>query len=126
MYPPSDPFSPDNLRLNPNGVVSEVKVELPSVRARRERRFFPALSEPLFARLIALPGKSLGVYLILLQRSRIEKSNPVTLTSTYLSRFGLTRQDKRRALSVLEGAGLIRVEKRGRKNPLVWLCEEPP
>src|SRR6516164_1593242 len=48
MYPPSDPFSPDNLRLNPNGVVSEVKVELPSVRARRERRFFPALSEPVW------------------------------------------------------------------------------
>jgi hypothetical protein len=48
------------------------------------------------------------------------------MTCTYLSRFGLTRQDKRRALSVLEGAELIRVEKRGRKNPLVWLCEEPP
>jgi hypothetical protein len=112
------------LRLDRNGRVPASKVELPSVRARRERRFLPALPERLFTRLAVLPGKCLAVYLILLQRSRLESVNPVSLTSTYLKRFGLQRWDKQRALSALQGAGLVRVERRGRNNPLVWLCEE--
>ena len=127
MYPPPSPndaFSPDELRLDRNGSVPAAQVELPSVRARRERRFLPPLSERLFARLAVLPGKCLAVYLILLQRSRLESVNPVPLTSTYLKRFGLSRWDKQRALSVLQSAGLIRVERRGRNNPLVWLCQE--
>jgi hypothetical protein len=127
MYPPpspNDPFSPDELRLDRNDRVPAAQVELPSVRARRERRFLPSLPERLFARLAVLPGKCLAIYMILLQRSRLESVNPVLLTNAYLKRFGLTRWDKQRALSALQGAGLVRVEKRGRNNPLVWLCQE--
>jgi hypothetical protein len=104
-------------------MVPGVKMDLPSARARRERHFLPALPERLFARLAALPGKCLAVYMVLLQRSRMEGANPVALTSAYLRRFGIARWDKQRALSALESAGLVRAERRGRNNPLVWLCE---
>jgi hypothetical protein len=120
----SDPFSPENLKFVPGDMIPVVKVELPSTRVKRERRFLPALTERLFDRIAALPGKSLAVYLILLQRSRIDSANPVVLTSTRLRRSGLSRWDKERALSTLEKAGLVRVERRDRRNPLVWLLEE--
>jgi DNA-binding transcriptional ArsR family regulator len=87
------------------------------------RRFLPALPERLFARLVPLPGQCLAVYLILLQRSRIEGANPVVLTGACLDRFGLTRKHKSHALATLETAGLVRVERRGRHNPLVWLLK---
>jgi hypothetical protein len=122
MYP--DPFAPENLSLDRNGTIPEAKVELPSIRKRRERHFLPALPELLFDCLIALPGKCLGVYLLILQRSRMENRNPVVLTSTRLDRCGLSRMQKRRALAALENAGLIRIEKRGRRNPLVYLLTE--
>jgi hypothetical protein len=50
--------------------------------------------------------------------------NPVELTSARLRQSGINRQDKRRALTALEAAALIHVEKRGRKNPLVHLLEK--
>jgi hypothetical protein len=122
MYP--DPFAPENLSLDRNGTITEAKVELPSIRKRRDRHFLPALPERLFDRLIALPGKCLGVYLLILQRSRMENRNPVVLTSTRLDRCGLSRMQKRRALATLENAGLISVERRTRINPLVTLLQE--
>jgi hypothetical protein len=112
------------LRLEDSDLFAERKVELPAIRARRERHFLPALPEALFGRLAAMPGKCLAVYLILLQRSRMERENPIALTSARLTRSGLTRKHKQRALCDLESAGLIRVEKRKRKNPLVHLLEE--
>jgi len=121
MYP--DPYSPEALSLDRNGLPREIKMELPSIARRREKHFMPAIPERLFDRLIALPGKCLGVYLLLLQRSRMEKRNPVSLTSTRLKRCGITRKHKQRALVALEEHGLIRVEKRGRNNPLVQILE---
>jgi len=43
------------------------------------------------------------------------------LTGCYLRRFGLTKFDKLRALRHLEAAGLIRVERRTNRNPLVTI-----
>jgi hypothetical protein len=121
MYP--DPYSPEALSLDQYGLLPEIKVELPSIRKRREKHFVPAIPERLFDRLVALPGKCLGVYLILLQRSCMEKRNAVALTSTRLNRCGITRKQKQRALEILEKHDLVRVEKRGRNNPLVHLLE---
>jgi hypothetical protein len=81
------------------------------------------LPERLFNRLAPLPGKSLAVYLILYQRSLMETQNPVPLTNTRLDQSGLTRKQKACALVALEKAGLIRVERRGRNNPFIWLCD---
>jgi hypothetical protein len=54
----------------------------------------------------------------------LDKRNPVKLTSYNLQRFGLSRNQKHRALQILEKAGLISVDRKPRKNPLVtmtWL-----
>jgi hypothetical protein len=133
MYPPNHPNSPnpeqdfpsiEQLQLTPDVLLEGVPVELPSQQRRRQRHFLPALPAALFVRLAVLPGKALAVYLVALQRSRIKRTNPVALTSAYLSQFGLMRWDKTRALAVLEKAGLVRVERQKRKNPLVHLVEE--
>jgi hypothetical protein len=125
MYPPQNDFPEiDQLRLVPDDGSDGIPVELPSRRRRRLRQFLPALPVTLFARLVPLPGKALAVYLVALQRSRMRKRNPVALTTAYLSQFRISRGAKIRALTALEKAGLVRVEKRGRRNPLVHLLEE--
>jgi hypothetical protein len=127
MYPPSsekDFPEIEQLGLKGPDRISEVLIELPSRQERRKRRFLPSLSLALFCQLIHLPGKALAVYLIVLQRSRMKGKNPVMLSSAYLKQFGLMRWDKSRALATLEKAGLVRIEKRGRKNPLVHLVKE--
>lgn len=97
---------------------------LPSITARRERQFMPALPERVFCQVAALPGKALAVYLVVTLRSRLERSQTVTLTSAFLARFGLSRREKARALQQLEDAGLITVERRPRRNPVVTLQEQ--
>jgi hypothetical protein len=47
--------------------------------------------------------------------------NPVELPNTYLKECGISRHSKLRALQKLEAVGLIRVEYRERKSPLITL-----
>jgi len=101
-----------------------VPIEVPSTAARRDRQFLPALPERLFCQLGPLPGKTLAVYMILLLRSRLERRPTVKLTSAFLARFGITHDQKTRALACLEEAGLITVQHRPRKNPVVTLLAE--
>jgi hypothetical protein len=123
MYPPNpDPFDPDSLRLTADSVPA-VRVELPSATEKRDKQFLPSLKASLFRRLVRLGGSALAVYLVIVLRSRLEKSNRVSLTSCFLTRFGLTRGKKRDGLLRLERDGLIRVHHHGRNNPEVELVE---
>jgi hypothetical protein len=101
--------------------VSGVPGDRPSIKTRKQKRFLPSIPESLFDPHAALPGKCLAIYQVLLQRSRMENHNPVVLTTARLSRCGISRNQKQRALKDLEKAGFIRVEKRGRSNPLIHL-----
>jgi hypothetical protein len=47
----------------------------------------------------------------------------VTLTSAILRRFSVNRKAKYRGLEALEEAGLIRVERRPKKNPIVTILD---
>lgn len=98
--------------------------ELPSIKARKDKQFMPALSERVFCQVAALPGKALAIYLVVVLRSRLERSPTVPLTSAFLARFGLSPREKARALQHLEDAGLIAVERRPRRNPVVTLPEK--
>ena len=95
--------------------------EIPSVAARRDRLFFPTLPGRLFGTLAPLPGKALAVYMLLRLRSRLERSQMVTLTSTFVAQFGITPRQKALALACLETHKLIVVEHRQGKNPRVTL-----
>lgn len=53
------------------------------------------------------------------------KSREVTLTSAVVERFGINRKAKYAGLAALEKAGLVRVHRRPRKNPVVTLLDLP-
>jgi hypothetical protein len=53
----------------------------------------------------------------------LRKSSTVTFTSKVALQFGLDRTGKARGIKSLEAAGLIAVEKRPRKNPLITILE---
>ena len=67
-----------------------------------------------------LPGKSpLATALAIMFEVGRRRSQQVTLTSAVLKRFHVNRKAKYRALEKLEGASLISVVRRSRRNPLV-------
>jgi hypothetical protein len=109
----------DEIDLRKNGLVFGHKVEAPSTKARRNRQFMPALPEAIFVKLVRLPRRAWAVYVVALLRSRLERTKTVTLSNCFLRRFGLTRHDKTRALPCLERAGLLRVERYTKRNPVV-------
>jgi DNA-binding MarR family transcriptional regulator len=51
------------------------------------------------------------------------RNHALKLTTAIMKRFEVTPSGKSRALDELEAAGLIRVECRPRKNPLVTIVE---
>jgi hypothetical protein len=121
-----DPFDLAALDLQADGTTPgrARKTEMPSVKVRRDRQFLPALPERTFCRLVQLPRRAWAVYSVALFRSRLERSKVVVLTTCFLSRFGLTRWDKCRALPSLERAGLVRVVRRSnRQNPTVEILD---
>jgi len=67
----------------------------------------------------ATGGKRLLVWLLILHRSWLQQTPTVMVTNTMVRKYGISREMKRRALKQLEAAGLIAVEWRGTKNPIV-------
>jgi hypothetical protein len=74
-------------------------------------------------RAIALPGKAWGVGCLLWYRARVSGSTTVTLTRAWLQEFGVDPETARRGLRQLEAAGLVCVERRGKRSPQVTLIE---
>jgi hypothetical protein len=71
-----------------------------------------------------LGGKApLAVALALCFESGRKRSQVVTLTSAVLRRFSVNRKAKYRGLEALKEAGLIRVERRPKKNPIVTILD---
>jgi DNA-binding transcriptional ArsR family regulator len=71
-----------------------------------------------------LSGKaSLAVGLAIWFEAGRRGSNEVRLTTAILSRFGVNRKAKYSGLAALEEAGLIRVRRELRKNPVVTILE---
>jgi hypothetical protein len=108
------------------GVLSEQKVELRSVTRRRQRRFIPPVPLEWFDRACVLPGKALAVGLVLWRLARVRRSNTVRLTQAAVAQHGLSRWEKYAALRALESAGLVAVQQRGRRSPLVTVVEPRP
>jgi hypothetical protein len=69
----------------------------------------------------ALGGQRMMVWLYLIYRSWQLQKASFAVPSGAMRSLGVGREVKRRALRDLEGAGLIFVERRARKNPIVTL-----
>jgi hypothetical protein len=103
----------------------ESEIQLPSVSAREARQYLRIPWQRLLALAqarVSLPA--VFVYLLLWRQRMIRRSHTVPLTTAALAPFGLTRHQKAWALDSLERVGLIRVERRRGKNPLVTICGE--
>ncbi len=70
-----------------------------------------------------LPGKSLHVSVALWAIGELQNSRVVALSNSISLRFGLDRNAKYRALAWLEEAGLISVERKAGRAPLVTILE---
>jgi hypothetical protein len=88
----------------------------------------PAVPEDIAVRLARLPRRATFVYWAALRRCKMERSATVVIPTEFLAKFGIKPPDKCRALSDLERAGLIRVQRCGRHNPAVTVIdlEESP
>ena len=72
-----------------------------------------------------LPGKSLHVGIALWFMGGLTKSRVVPLSNITSLRFGLDRNAKYRALAWLEEAGLVAVERKLGRAPIVTLNDAP-
>jgi DNA-binding transcriptional ArsR family regulator len=77
---------------------------------------------PWFGRASALGGKALPTALaVWFEAGRRGRLDNLKMTGKLVARLGVSPSSKSRALKALQEAGLIHVERRGRKNPLVTI-----
>ena len=121
MSPNNSTWDPNSLRLNQDGVTWS------QGSARRGRR-----ASPIRGKFIAGPidvswvvqAKLLGatpllVGLALWHLKKLRQADTFTVSNLMLQEWGVQPDAKSRALRALERAGLIRVEGRGKRSPLV-------
>lgn len=143
-----DAFDPERFRLSPEmaAELARAKAErdagkrkgnkpawlVDKIAATRARpgRLAKAKAEDLFVqilhRAVAAGGKALHdrqwmVWLYIHYRALWDKTNTVEIGNKTLKEWGVNRTVKNRALYAFERAGLITVEWRGNKSPLVAL-----
>lgn len=90
---------------------------------RQRRPFIPAVPKPWFEAAADLPGKALAVGLIIRLEAALRQSQTITLTGAMTKGIDLPPSSRRRALASLEAAGLIRVDRQPRHNPVVTILE---
>jgi hypothetical protein len=91
--------------------------------ALTKRPYFPTPPDHILKRLSRLSGRCFLVYLVVFRETRCEGSESVRLTNTRLSKLGVDRDAKRRALATLERAGLVAVLRRDRRSPEVTILD---
>ena len=100
-------------------VFDDFRVVPTKIRKRREQ--FVMFPMTWFDRLKGATGQTHRVALYLLHLSWKEKGAPIKLANGMLERDGVSRFGKWRALADLEQRGLIAVERRPRRSPVVRL-----
>jgi hypothetical protein len=108
--------------LQAAGVEAEVRVDTPTMerlrRAKRERLRGLFLKGPVplerIACAVRISGRALALLLAIHFQVDVSGQQWVRLTRGLLSKFGLTRDDKKRWLPRLAEVGLININNRGR------------
>ena len=94
----------------------------------RPRRIEPFLQVPHKALVagsaVLRSSKQFLVWLYVFHRVWADKSNTVTVANKILNSWGVRRDQKTQALRLLEEAGLIRVQWREKRSPLVTLLAD--
>lgn len=112
-----DPFDINNLRLDIKPPNAE-----PVARAKRRKRAEPFVQVPLsLMERLGGRGAVLTVAIYLHHRNWKNPGEPITLSKVGLEAWGISREEKRKALPELEALGLVAVERRGNRAPRVKL-----
>lgn len=117
----NDAFDPDRFKLPPE-IAAELAQAKPKQKTKRQRRTEPFLQIPhkaLVTGAEVLGGQHLLVWLYIHHRLWADKRPTVVIGNQTLSAWGVSRKTKCSALRKLEDAGLVEVEWRERKSPLV-------
>ena len=109
--------------------IEAVEVKTPWSRRKRERQIGRFLKGPipleLLRRAAVLPGRALGLYILIRHRSDLRLGQAVTLPADMLASWGIRKDAKARALAALEDAGLITVKRRLGHPVLASLTPSP-
>ncbi len=99
--------------------------QLDELSLRQESKFFlhPKVQLVWIEKAAELGLHVLVVGLLLQFRKLLLGKDSVTLPKEFLSKFGVSRGTKRRALKKLEEAGLIRVEQETGRSPLITVLK---
>jgi hypothetical protein len=111
------PFHPDNLRID----TGEVQAVTPRKIRRRRERFtqVPGIWKERLTKVRRI--STYRVALHVLMRDFETGGKPFTLSNGALALENISRSEKSRALSELEGAGLIVIERRTCKTPRITI-----
>jgi hypothetical protein len=117
-------FDPERFRLPPE-MAAELARAKPK-RGKRQKRSEPFLQIPHRALVVGgkvlVSSEQLLVWLYIHHRVWADKVATVVIANKALEAWGVGRKAKYAALNNLERAGLILVERRERKSPLVTLA----
>jgi hypothetical protein len=114
-----DPFNLNGLALTEEQVKERLAVVPRKIQKRRQQ--FVMVPWTWRERLEGAPGQTILLALDLVYLSWKNKEEPIKLANAMLQHDGISRQSKWRALNELERRGLVRVERRPRRSPLVYL-----
>jgi hypothetical protein len=111
-----DPLDLDNLRLPDTGQWAVVPRKI-----QKRRKHFVIVPWTWVERLNGAQGKTYSVAHYLLYLSWKNKGAPIKLPNGMLQTDGISRASKWRALAELEQRGLINIERRRGRSPIIRL-----
>jgi hypothetical protein len=100
-------------------ILAELYARAPAKRKRSKESFIQVPLDRVAAAAKATNGRKMLVWLLILHRCWKENKRTVPVTNELVGKYGISSKAKTRALQQLERAGLITVEWRGRRNPIV-------
>ena len=112
-----------SLELPPD-LVAKGKQSNPT-KPKKRRQHFVRVPWMWMEKLIGCRGQTLRVAFVVLYLDWKAKGQPVKLANKLPQMVGVSRRAKWRALTDLESLGLISVERRARKSPMVQVQHEP-
>jgi DNA-binding MarR family transcriptional regulator len=115
-----DPFDLEELRYTEEVLVPARRAVTPR-KIQKRRKHFVQVPWTWIERLEGATGQTYRLALVLLYLHWKGKSAPTKLPNGMLKIDGVSRQSKWRALADLEQRGLINVERRPKRSPIIRL-----
>ena len=112
-----------SLELPPELVAKGKKAS--ATKPKKRRQHFVRVPWMWMEKLIGYRGQTLRVAFVVLYLDWKAKGRPVKLANKLPQMVGVSRRAKWRALNDLESIGLISVERRAKKSPMVQVQHEP-